>query len=93
MAVEQDELLWDFKLQSDRTVDKQQKTVVTDVATPGDSSIREKEYKKLRNTRSIKKKKKKEKTWKGEEIGNGLIWSCDLRTGINPGPALAFLVP
>lgn len=62
MAVEQDELLWDFKLQSDRTVDKQQKTVVTDVATPGDSSIREKEYKKLRNTRSIKKKKKKEKT-------------------------------
>lgn len=41
MAVEQDELLWESKVQSDRMVDKQQKTVETDVATPGDSSIRE----------------------------------------------------
>lgn len=54
MIVEQDELLWDFKVRSDRTVDKMW-------PPRGDSSIREKEYKKRRNTRSTKKQQQHEK--------------------------------
>lgn len=55
-------LLWDFQVQSDGAADKQQKAVMTDEATPSDSSIRKKEYKKLKTTRRARKKTPKVRT-------------------------------
>lgn len=55
-------LLWDSQVQSDRVVDKQQKTVMTDVATPSDSSIRKKTWKSLKIPEQPGKKTQKAKT-------------------------------
>lgn len=55
--------MWDSQVQSDRVEDKQQKTVMTDGATPGDSSTRKK------TRRSLKRPEQPGKKAKGKDIG------------------------